>query len=76
MKGSVFHHKYLNKKKKARGMDIIESSIPSPKTSRTSIYKTYVKYILTNLDALFTFYGCETAKDYFMLYQGRQRVQE
>ncbi|KAI9469127.1 MAG: hypothetical protein EXX96DRAFT_590533, partial [Benjaminiella poitrasii] len=76
MTGSTFHCKNLNEKKKARGIDMIESGIPSPKTSRISVYKTYAKYMLTNLDALYTFYGCETAKNYFMLYQGRQRVQE
>ncbi|KAI8967152.1 hypothetical protein BDF20DRAFT_902006, partial [Mycotypha africana] len=52
------------------------NQIPSPKTSRLEIYELYTAYTLNNLDALLAFYGPGTAKDRFMLYQGRQRAPE
>ncbi|KAI8984507.1 hypothetical protein BDF20DRAFT_393458 [Mycotypha africana] len=76
MAGSTKYCKKLNSMKAVTGIDLVESQIPSLKTSRLGVYEAFTSYILNNLDALFSFYGHETAKDRFTLYQGRQRAPE
>ncbi|KAI8968532.1 hypothetical protein BDF20DRAFT_839628 [Mycotypha africana] len=76
MAGSTKYCKKLNSMKAVTGIDLVESQIPSSKTSRLGVYEAFTSYMLNNLDALFSFYGHETAKDRFTLYQGRQRAPE
>ncbi|KAI8970261.1 hypothetical protein BDF20DRAFT_826325 [Mycotypha africana] len=76
MAGSTKYCKKLNSIKAVTGIDLVESQIPSSKTSRLGVYEAFTSYMLNNLDALFSFYGHETAKDWFTLYQGRQRAPE
>jgi hypothetical protein len=76
MTGSTKHLRKLEKLKVERGIKEIETSIPSPKTAECAAYLLYIKYILTHVGALFTFYDYKTAKDRFYLYQGRQRAAE
>lgn len=74
--GSTSYLAKLEKKKSDEGIKVIESAIPTSKTTSPNAYFQYVNYILTNKDVFFTFYGYQTAKDRFNLYQGRQRAPE
>ncbi|GAA5794871.1 hypothetical protein HPULCUR_000219 [Helicostylum pulchrum] len=58
------------------GITVIESGIPTSKSLDTASFLSYAEYMLSHLDALFTFYGLQTAKIRFNLYQGRQRAPE
>ncbi|KAI8997611.1 hypothetical protein BDB01DRAFT_893114 [Pilobolus umbonatus] len=65
----------LNKKASGnQGIESLESEIPSPKTSKSSAYSDYVKYMLLNKDSFFGFYGKDTAKTRSQLYRGVQRA--
>ncbi|GAA5812184.1 hypothetical protein MFLAVUS_005634 [Mucor flavus] len=74
MTGSTRFSRKQNKLKKDTGIESLESEIPSPKTSKSSAYSDYVKYMLLNKDSFFGFYGKDTAKTRFQLYQGVQRA--
>lgn len=76
MTGSTRYSSELDKLKKERGISIIESAIPTNKTSDPAKYLQHVTYIFENLDALFEFYSDATAKNRFFLYQGKQRAPE
>ena len=76
MTGSTRYSADLNKQKNECGITIIESSIPTYKTSKPEIYMQYIKYTFNHLDTLFDFYGADTAKFRFFLYQGKQRAAE
>ncbi|KAI9004297.1 hypothetical protein CLU79DRAFT_801663 [Phycomyces nitens] len=66
----------LEKKKNESGIGLIESNLPTAKTSNIAKFEEYIKSILTHLDVLFRFYDQRTAKDRFNLYQGSQRAPE
>lgn len=68
MTGSTRFSRKQNKLKKDTGIESLESEIPSPKTSKSSAYSDYVKYMLLNKDSFFGFYGKDTAKTRFQLY--------
>ncbi|KAI9467949.1 MAG: hypothetical protein EXX96DRAFT_511099, partial [Benjaminiella poitrasii] len=72
--GSIQHLKKLEKLKAESSIKEIETAIPSPKTLSCDVYSSYVDYTLSNITALFSFYGFRTAKSRFHLYQGRQRA--
>lgn len=74
MTGSTRFSRKQNKLKKDTGIESLESEIPSPKTSKSSAYSDYVKYMLLNKDSFFGFYGKDTAKTRFQLYRGVQRA--
>ncbi|KAI7900101.1 uncharacterized protein BX663DRAFT_532483 [Cokeromyces recurvatus] len=74
--GSARFSSELNRLKNERGINIIESSIPTNKTSDSEKYLQHATYIFNNLDTLFEFYNAATAKDRFFLYQGKQRAPE
>lgn len=74
--GSTVYSKKLESKKERSGVRTIESQIPTPKTTEPENFRNYVTYILANLDTLLKFYGKETSKYKFQLYQGRQRAPE
>lgn len=74
--GSTKLSKELESLKKSEGVEPIESSIPSPKTSNISKHHDYVSHIMSNLDTLLEFYGPRRAKDRFTLYQGKQRAMQ
>ncbi|KAI7906471.1 uncharacterized protein BX663DRAFT_420433, partial [Cokeromyces recurvatus] len=76
MTGSTRYIKQLNDKKALSCISLIESNIPSPKTSRFTTYQNHVKYMFENLDALLSFYSVDNARDRFSLYQGVQRAFE
>ncbi|KAI9018614.1 hypothetical protein CLU79DRAFT_837201 [Phycomyces nitens] len=65
MTGSTRFSRKQNKLKKDTGIESLESEIPSPKTSKSSAYSDYVKYMLLNKDSFFGFYGKDTAKTRF-----------
>ncbi|KAI9275006.1 hypothetical protein EDC94DRAFT_509375, partial [Helicostylum pulchrum] len=74
--GSTVYSSKLQKKKDEEGITVIESGIPTSKSLDTASFLSYAEYMLSHLDALFTFYGFQTAKIRFNLYQGRQRAPE
>ncbi|GAA5815083.1 hypothetical protein MFLAVUS_008589 [Mucor flavus] len=74
MTGSTRFSRKQNKLKKDTGIESLESEIPSPKTSKSSAYSDYVKYMLLNKDSLFGFYEKDAAKTRFQLYRGVQRA--
>jgi hypothetical protein len=74
MTGSTKFSKDQNKKKLATGIDLIESGIPSSKTTLVNEYSSYMKYMLLNKNALFEFYDKNTPRNRFQLYQGVQRA--
>ncbi|KAI8981660.1 hypothetical protein BDF20DRAFT_818144, partial [Mycotypha africana] len=73
MTGSTRYSARLEKKK-AGTIKNIESDIPTAKTGSKAQYHCYAAYILQHLEVLFSFYGDDTAKDRFHLYQGRKRA--
>ncbi|KAI9257816.1 hypothetical protein EDC94DRAFT_522238, partial [Helicostylum pulchrum] len=64
------------KKKDLSNITVIESGICSCKSANADTFRSYARYMLINIVALFAFYGPRTAKDRFNLYQGRQRAPE
>lgn len=58
----------------ATRIDLIESGIPSSKTSLVTEYNSYVKYMLLNKNALFEFNDKNAARNRFQSYQGVQRA--
>ncbi|KAI8643374.1 hypothetical protein BD408DRAFT_151801 [Parasitella parasitica] len=74
MTGSTAFCKMQNAQKESNGPQLIESKIPTAKTSKISKYEEYVYYILEHLDTFFGFYNFNTAKEHFNLYIGRQRA--
>ncbi|GAA5816932.1 hypothetical protein MFLAVUS_010467 [Mucor flavus] len=74
MTGSTRFSRKQNKLKNDTGIESLESEIPSPKTSKSSAYSDYVKYMLLDKDSFFGFYGKDTAKTRFQLYRGVQRA--
>ncbi|KAI8078177.1 uncharacterized protein B0P05DRAFT_470538 [Gilbertella persicaria] len=74
--GSTVYSKKLESKKQRSGILTLESQIPTSKTTEPDSYENYATYILAHLNRLLTFYGKETAKCHFQLYQGRQRAPE
>jgi hypothetical protein len=64
----------LQKKKNQKDIMRIESEIPTMKLFKDDAFLEYANHMLTNLETLLTFYGFQTAKDRFNLYQGRQRA--
>lgn len=74
MTGSTVYQKKLQKKKDEAGVTIIESNTPTAKTTLDAVYNNYATYVLDNKEILFNFYGFQTAKDHFYLYQGRQKA--
>ncbi|KAI8973180.1 hypothetical protein BDF20DRAFT_945378 [Mycotypha africana] len=73
MTGSTRYAAKLEKKK-AGALQMIESGIPTAKTSNIEQYDRHVQYILKHFEALFFFYGERTAEDRFRLYQGQERA--
>lgn len=63
-----------NKLKQERGINKIESAIPTSKTVNLKSYKHYCEYLFEHLDTLLDFYNFKTTMDKFFLYQGRQRA--
>lgn len=76
MTESTMYSRKLNDKKEQTGTQVIESNLPSKKTSVLSNYNMYIQYIIENIDTLLNFYNQDTAKSRFNLYQGRQRAPE
>ncbi|KAI7897589.1 uncharacterized protein BX663DRAFT_533736 [Cokeromyces recurvatus] len=74
--GSIVYSKKLESRKKRSGILTIESQIPTPKTTEPDSYDDYIKYMLAHLNTLLIFYGKDTARYNFQLYQGRQRAPE
>ncbi|GAA5808627.1 hypothetical protein MFLAVUS_002019 [Mucor flavus] len=74
MTGLTRFSRKQNKLKKDTGIESLESEISSPKTSKSSAYSDYVKYMLLNKDSFFGFYEKDTAKIRFQLYRGVQRA--
>ncbi|KAI7903268.1 uncharacterized protein BX663DRAFT_433730, partial [Cokeromyces recurvatus] len=74
--GSTRFSSELNRLKNEHGINIIEGSISTNKTSDSEKYLQHATYIFNNLDTLFEFYNAATAKDRFFLYQGNQRAPE
>ncbi|KAI9469133.1 MAG: hypothetical protein EXX96DRAFT_532969 [Benjaminiella poitrasii] len=75
MTGSTRYLKKLQQMKANRSIDTLESSIPSPKTTKADQYSNYITYLLQHIDQFFfPFYNFDTAKDRFHLYQGRQQA--
>lgn len=74
--GSTAYSKRLQQMKDTAGITAIESATPTAKTARNITYCRFLDHILANMDRLFTFYGFDTAKDRFNLYQGKQRAPE
>ncbi|KAI8970417.1 hypothetical protein BDF20DRAFT_891174 [Mycotypha africana] len=73
MTGSTRYAAKLEKKK-AGTLKMIESGIPTAKTSIIEQHDRHVQYILQHLEALFSFYGERTAEERFRLYQGQERA--
>ncbi|KAG2203207.1 hypothetical protein INT46_008991 [Mucor plumbeus] len=74
--GSTKYSSRLQKLKDSKGLTSIETNIPTQKTCSSILYDRFIQYIIIHKDKLFAFYGKDTAKDRFFLYQGRQRAPE
>jgi hypothetical protein len=74
--GSTMYAKKLQQQKDQDGITEIESAIPTAKTTKSDTYLRHVEYMLANSTVLFTFYGRQTRRSRFNLYQGRQRAPE
>jgi len=74
--GSTKYSSRLQKLKDSKGLTSIETNIPTQKTCSSILYDRFTQYIIIHKDKLFAFYGKDTAKDRFFLYQGRQKAPE
>lgn len=64
------------KVKKAQGLEIIESQIPTPKTTDLESYKNHIQYLFEHINKLLNYYDFSKTKNAFFLYQGRKRAGE
>lgn len=64
--------KKSQRKKERCGLNILESNIPSPKTSNYQNYENYTVYLLKHLHTFFEFYNQDTAEDRWRLFCARQ----
>lgn len=62
MGGTVVRQKLEQDRKKRLGRDIIETNMPSPKTSFVEQYTSYITYMFEHLGVLLGFYNFEIAK--------------
>lgn len=56
-----------NKSKEEKGIDKIESIIPTPKTVNLESFKHHCTYFFENLDTLLEFYNYKTTKNKLFL---------
>ncbi|CEP07343.1 hypothetical protein [Parasitella parasitica] len=74
--GSTVYSKKLESRKQRSGILPIETNMPTSKTALPDSYHEHISYMLTHLKNLLMFYGRDTARCHFQLYQGRQRAPE
>ncbi|CEP14429.1 hypothetical protein [Parasitella parasitica] len=74
--GSTVYSKKLESRKQRSGILPIETNMPTSKTASPDSYHEHISYMLTHLNKLLMFYGRDTARCHFQLYQCRQRAPE
>ncbi|KAI8879272.1 hypothetical protein K501DRAFT_193937 [Backusella circina FSU 941] len=74
--GSKRRLRFVDELKATTGIKRIKMKIPSSKTGSIQETTNYIKYILTNSDALFNFCSIKTAIFRFHDYQGRQHAND
>ncbi|KAI9476218.1 MAG: hypothetical protein EXX96DRAFT_540759 [Benjaminiella poitrasii] len=72
--GSPKRMQNVDKRKIRTGLEEIETNISTPKTTNREQFIRHIQYIITNLDAFFTFYSFRVAELNWKNWRGRQQA--